>query len=160
MRTRSHSSNPARRHARGAITVEFAIVAVAMLLLIAGIIGFGRAFWYTNALTKSVRDGARLLSNWPVDTIGSSGVAEAKKITILDASAANVSPSLTDANVVVQCLDASFGVVACANDTVPANVRVGITGFSLNLGEWFPFISTNDFGDVGLAPHVTMRYMK
>jgi hypothetical protein len=131
-----------------------------MLLLIAGIVGFGRAFWYTNVLTKSVRDGARLLSNWPVDTINSGGVAAAKTMTVNEANAADISPSLTAANVVVQCLDASFVSVPCANNVAPANVRVGITGFSLNLSEWFPFVGSNNFGDVGMAPYVTMRYMK
>jgi Flp pilus assembly protein TadG len=142
--------------------VELAIVIVVLLLMIAGIFGFGRVFWYADALTKSVRDGTRLLSTWPIDTINSAGVAAARTITINSANAANVSPQLAAGNVLVQCLNSTFNVVTCTDETAPANVRVSITGFTVTLGEWFPFIGADgviDYGDIGLAPHTTMRYM-
>lgn len=146
----------------GAVVVELAFVIVVLLLIVAGIIGFGRAFWYADALTKSVRDGARLLSTWPAGTINSAGVVAARNITIDSANAANVSPPLAAGNVLVQCLNSTFGVVACADGTAPANVKVSISDFNVNLGEWFPFVGTDGvlgFGTVGLVPHTTMRYM-
>lgn len=144
----------------GAAAVELAFVIVVLLLMVAGIIGFGRAFWYADALTKATRDGARLLSTWEVSDI-SAGVVAAQTITINSANAANVSPPLGTPNVLVECLDNAFSSVACADGT-PANVKVSITGFNVTLGDWFPFIGTSgviDYGIIGLSPHTTMRYM-
>ena len=161
MRLKNFLLNPAIRYQRGAIAVELAFVMVVLLLIIAGTIGFGRTFWYADALTKATRDGARLLSNWEVSGI-SAGVVAARTITINGANAANVSPLLGTGNVLVQCLDNAFNSVACADGTTPANVRVSITGFTVSLGEWFPFIGTGgviNYGLIGLSPHTTMRYM-
>ena len=144
---------------RGAVAVEFAIVIVVMLLIVAGAVGFGRAYWYANALTKSTRDGARLLSTWPKTTIQSAGVGAAQTITLNSGNAANVNPPLATANVIVECLSSAFNVVACVDGTAPANVRVRITGFSVNLSEWFPFVSGQVFGTVDFSPATTMRYM-
>jgi Flp pilus assembly protein TadG len=146
----------------GAAAVEFAFVLVILLLIMAGIVEFGRTFWYADALTKATRDGARVMSSWPVATISSQGPSAARSITQGSANAANVNPPLTTGNVQVQCLDAAFGSVACTDGTAPANVMVSITGFTVNLGEWFPFIGTDgliSFDDIPLAPHTTMRYM-
>ena len=149
------------RH-RGVAVVEFAFVLVIMLLIMAGMVEFGRTFWYADALTKATRDGARVMSSWPIDTISSKGLGAARNITQDSANAANVSPSLATGNVLVQCLDDAFGPVGCSDGTAPANVRVSITGFSVNLGEWFPFIGTDgliSYSGITLAPHTTMRYM-
>ena len=149
----------------GAVTVELAIVMVVLLLMIAGMFGFGRVFWYADALTKATRDGARLLSTWEFSTSTgiSTGVVPTQTMTLNGANAANVSPQLVAGNVKVECLNSSFQPVNCnLTTTKPANVRVSITGFTVTLGEWFPFIGADgviDYGDIGLAPHTTMRYM-
>lgn len=150
----------------GAVTVEFAIVVVVLLLMVAGTIGFGRVSWYADALTKATRDGARLLSTWDfsASTGISAGVVPAQTITLSGANAANVSPQLVPGNVTVECLNSSFIPITggCSNTTKPANVRVSITGFTINLGAWFPFIGSDgviDYGLIGLSPHTTMRYM-
>lgn len=162
MRIKIFLSNARMRKQRGAAAVEFAFVIVVLLLIVAGTIGFGRAFWYADALTKATRDGARLLSIWPTATINSAGVDAARTISKNSANAANISPQLAAGNVLVQCLNEAFSSVACADGTTPANVRVSITGFSVTLGEWFPFIGASgviNYGSVGLSPHTTMRYM-
>ncbi|UUZ63553.1 pilus assembly protein [Polaromonas sp. P1-6] len=131
-----------------------------------GTIGFGRTFWYADALTKATRDGARLLSTWDVADINN-GVATARTQVKAVAAAANVLPALVDANVTVECdnsppSDPTFSFGTCSPGTTPANVRVSITGFNVTLGEWFPFIGTGgliNYGSVGLSPHTTMRYM-
>ena len=148
-----------RAHQRGAVAVELAIVAVVMLLIVAGAIGFGRAYWYADALTKATRDGARLLTTWPKATIESKGMAAAQTLSLNAANAANITPALTTSNVVVECLSSAFNVVLCVDETAPANVRVRITAVSLNLSEWFPFVGGQAFGSVGLSPATTMRYM-
>jgi Flp pilus assembly protein TadG len=48
---------------RGNELLEFALVLPLLLLLLAGAIEFGRAFYTYNILTKSVRNGARYLSD-------------------------------------------------------------------------------------------------
>ncbi|HEX6809108.1 MAG TPA: TadE/TadG family type IV pilus assembly protein [Gemmatimonadaceae bacterium] len=50
------------RSERGAAMVEFAIVLPILLLLVFGIIDFGRALYTLNNLTAAVREGARLAS--------------------------------------------------------------------------------------------------
>ena len=159
----------ARSMQAGSALVEFAFVMIVMLLIVAGVLDFGRAFWYADALTKSTRDGARLLSSWPivVATDTTSGVTAAKNIAMSIANAANLTPQLVASDVLVQCAYSAFTFVACSGLTKPVNIRVSITGnsgtgFSVNLGEWFPFISTSgliDYGSVSLSPQTTMRYM-
>ena len=168
MRMKSAPSNSVMRYQHGAVAVELAIVMVLLLLIVAGTIGFGRTFWYADALTKSTRDGARLLSTWPVADI-SAGAVAAQNITINSANAANISPQLAPNSVLVlvQCDNSTssppaFSFGACNSGTTPANVRVRITGFNVTLGEWFPFIGTAgviNYGFVTLAPRTTMRYM-
>jgi len=50
------------RHTRGAAIVEFALVVPIMFLLVWGIISFSRAYQRLNALTSSLREGARTAS--------------------------------------------------------------------------------------------------
>lgn len=167
MRRKLLSTHSALGRQHGAAAVEFAIVIFVMLLIVAGIIGFGRTFWYADALTKATRDGARFLSTWKIDPVTSPisiGVTKAQDITINSANAANLSPQLEpgSSKVVVECLNDGFAVVVCSDVAPPANVRVRITGFNVTIGEWFPFIDEGgviDYGGVGLAPKTTMRYM-
>ena len=148
----------------GAVAVELAFVIIVMLFIVAGIVEFGRVLWYADALTKATRDGARLMSNWPVATLNSGGVVTAKSIAATAATAANVRPNLdVTANVLVECLGPSpgFSVIACSDGTAPANVRVSITGFNVAIGTMVPFIKVygGSFGNIPLSPHTTMRYM-
>ena len=169
------SSLHARSCSLGAISVELAVVTVAMLLIVAGAIGFGRAYWYADALSKSTRDGARLLSTWPIllaaitDSgridAAKAGAVAARDLVISSANAANISPQLVTGNVKVECAYSGFTFVACDKATNPLNVRVRITGsnntggFSVNLSEWMPFVGGQAFGTVSLSPKTTMRYM-
>lgn len=164
MRTKKLSLNARMYLQRGAAAIELAFVIVVMLLIVAGIIEFGRVFWYADALTKATRDGARLMSNWPVATLNSSGVTAAKNLVVAAASAANVGPNLdTSTNVLVECLGPSpgFSVVACTDGTAPANIRVSVTAFNVAIGAASPFINIygGSFGNVPLSPYTTMRYM-
>jgi len=140
---------------RGAAIVEFALVLTIMLLITAGIFEFGRAFQYYDALAKATRDGARYMSNAPKATISSVAVSNAKNLVVTEANAANLSPILTTADVVVTCTPA-----ACADNTAPTDVEVTISGYSINIGGVMPFVSgTISYNGVTLAPHTTMRYM-
>lgn len=60
MDSRSHTNGPLRQC--GIATVEFAIVAPLLLLLMLATAELGRAFYTYNTLTKTIRDGARYAS--------------------------------------------------------------------------------------------------
>jgi Flp pilus assembly protein TadG len=143
---------------RGAAVVEFAIVLTLMLLITAGIFEFGRAFQYYDALAKATRDGARYMSTVPKATISSVAVTQAKNLVVTAVNAANLSPALTAADVVVTCTPA-----ACADGTAPSDVEVSIFGYSITIGGVMPFVpygsGTSSYTGVTLAPHTTMRYM-
>lgn len=149
------------RAQRGAAAIELAIVMAVMLLLTAGTVEFGRAFWYYNALDKATRDAARYLSDIPAADMtdsaqAASAIATAKNLVVAAVSDANVSPPLTTTNVTVTC-DA-----ACGDPTKPVNVSVGITGFTILIGGWIPFVAgpaSGNYGGIGLSPHTTMPYM-
>ena len=152
--------------------MEFAIVLIPLLLIFAGIIEFGRVMWYSNALAKAVRDGSRLMSTFDVADIQTTGTNAAADRVVAMAAAANI-PSgapgvgtLSTSNVDVRCdyaaIDATRNFVTCTNGAVPTFVRVGITGYTLTLGSWMPFVGldgTQSYGNLNLTPTVTMRYM-
>lgn len=54
------STNRRRRRERGAAAVEMAIVLPMLLLMLGGIIEFGRALYLQNMATNAAREGARM----------------------------------------------------------------------------------------------------
>lgn len=142
---------------KGVAAVEFALVIILLLIIVAGVIEFGRAFWYYNALTKATRDGARFMSEVSTEKIGDS-LADAEDLVIAAANAANV-PGFDRGNVEVTCDGA-----ACANGTAPEVVRVEITDYEVTIGGWIPIFLPTGGGVTSftseLAPSTTMRYMQ
>jgi Flp pilus assembly protein TadG len=146
----------------GVATVEFALVLTLLITLMAGIFEFGRAFWYYDALIKATRDGARFMSVQSKSTLTtavSGGVAKTKMQVTAAVTAAGV-PDFTDANVSVTCLDIDFVDSTCNNGIAPGGVRVQITGYSLTIGQFIPFLlGANSNYTTSFTPHTTMRYM-
>jgi Flp pilus assembly protein TadG len=68
------------RDERGAAMVEFAIIAPVLLLLVFGIVDFGRYFFLYNNLTNSAREGARLGA---VSAMGTSAEIAATRATVI-----------------------------------------------------------------------------
>ena len=69
-RPRTFISNP--KNAKGQVLVELALLLPLLLLLILGIIEFGRAFYMKNTLSNAVRHSARkaiVNTNWNQSTI-------------------------------------------------------------------------------------------
>lgn len=152
---------------RGVAALEFALVIIFLLLIVSGIVGFGFSFWYYNALSKATRDGARLLSMAPVETVESVGVPAAIDLVVDSANDARLSPPLDEDQVTVTCLDTDFAEIDCTNGTAPAYVRVEIldssgNGYPVTLGGFFPFFGVGGSGTftTRFTPHTTMRYMK
>lgn len=152
---------------QGVAAVEFAIVLIVLLLIMAGIIEFGRAFWYYDALTKATRDGARLMSvadreNFSTGTF----VSDAKNLVVHSANSANLNPLLGVGQVSVTCLDRDLNTTACGSGLNAAQeyVRVAITGYTIDIGGFMPFLSASGgapttFSGIALSPQTTMRYM-
>ena len=149
-----------KRGAHGAAAVEFALLLIPLLLMVAGVIEFGRTFWYYDALTKATRDGARLMSMADKDTIESTK-GDAVDLVEAAANSAQVFPVFTKENVRVDCLSASYAVVACEDGTAPINVQVTIVDYDVTIGGWIPLVTPTGTATWGarLPPSTTMRYM-
>lgn len=156
-------SAPRPTSEKGAAAVEFAIVVIILLLIVAGIVEFGRAFWYYDALTKATRDGARYMSSANVATIKTVGEPVAITLVANAANASGISPDLASGNVAVTCLDANFVELSgkCQDNTAPAHVRVAIVNYNITLGGLLPLAYETGQAASGatLSPSTTMRYM-
>ncbi|GBG13154.1 ribonuclease G [Novimethylophilus kurashikiensis] len=161
MRHLNHHARLVHPH-RGGALIEFGLVVILLVMIVGAIVEFGRVFWYYDALTKATRDSARMISLAPKETIASTASGDAQDLAILAAANAGVTPQLTRANVVVDCLNAAFQIENCVDGSAPANVRVSIVDFQVTIGGWIPLLlSTGAATDwePTLAPHTTMRYM-
>ncbi|MDQ4501870.1 pilus assembly protein [Sinomonas sp. ASV322] len=85
---------PSTHRERGAAAVEFALVLPVLLVLVLGIIDFGRALSAQQTLTNAARVGARVmvLQNSPTAAIAAAQSA-ASPLGALPASAFTISPS-------------------------------------------------------------------
>lgn len=153
----------------GAAIIEFAILLPLLLLIVAGIVEFGRVIWYYDALTKATRDGARFMSSVPVDSLGTLafgdkpsdcaqiGPVAANRLVYCAAAEAKV-PEFDISNIEVQCDDKD-----CVNNMspLPSYIKVEVTNYSINVGQWIPFIAPSGVASwtVSLRPETTMRYM-
>lgn len=140
----------------GAAAVEFALLLIVLLIIVAGIIEFGRTFWYHDALSKATRDGARLLSNARASStvaLDTSLKDQAISMVVNAAYLAKV-PDFTAADVAVSCEP---------NCDAPIYVTVRINAYPITIGRWIPFFVPNNgvtSWSVTLSPFTTMRYMR
>lgn len=147
-----------RQH--GAALIEFALILTILVSIVAGIVEFGRTFWYYDALSKATRNAARAVSVSNPATIASVAVGAARTAVNAAATSARV-PGFSTANVDVTCLDNSMNTAACADGTAPGAVRVSISGYSVFLGSQIPFlVGASNTYTLNLTPATTMPYMK
>ena len=141
---------------RGAAVVEFALLLILLLMIVAGIVEFGRTFWYYDALTKATRDGARFLSNARASTTVALDTAlqdQAKTMVVNAANSARV-PSFSASRVAVSC---------DPNCNAPTYVTVRISAYPITIGGWIPIFvptGTTTTWSATLSPYTTMRYMR
>jgi len=168
-----------RRTARGALAVEFALLAVPFILMTLAVVDYARAMFTYNELVKATREGARLLSAFyaptsssdPNYTMYQNAKTAAKNRTVYGTNAAGTTPiipGLTTTMVEIcdransaACAGQSFSNVpavddAGANQTGTLDlVRVQIHGYKFT--SIFPlatnWIAKVSFEDVG----TTMR---
>jgi len=149
---------PNSRHQQGAVLVEFALLLTFLLVLMAGMFEFGRAFWYYEALAKATRDGARSFTVYAKASIKTQGMDAAKTVVVNAATAAGL-PNFSASNVTVTCLATNtYSDSTCTDGTAPGGVRVDITGYTMDIGGMMPIVG-RAIQTVTLAPSTTMRYM-
>jgi len=153
-----------RRGMNGVAAVEFALLLFLLLILVAGIVEFGRAFWYYDALTKATRDGARFLSmSRESTTVALSEDIKTDAITMVKNTVdmARV-PGFVVADVTVICdydTGTGTGTDCATSGYIPQYVRVSVA-YPVKVGEWIPFVSLVDAPwNITLSPSTDMRYM-
>lgn len=120
-----------KRAQAGVTTVEFALIGTLLMVIVFGIIEFGRALFVMNALTEATRRGARMAVVCPV------GDPKPASVAVFDngAGGSAVVSGLTTGNVQVQYLNSSGAAIAApaANFSSIRYVRVSIVGFTQTL---------------------------
>ncbi len=97
-----------RRAERGAAAVEFAIILPVLIVLLVGIIEFGRAFQVQATLAAAAREGVRVMALED---------DHAAARTAARSAGGGLNPALTDANIAV-------APASCAGSTGPATVTI------------------------------------
>lgn len=153
---------------RGVAAVEFALVIALLLLIVAGIFEFGRAFWYYDALAKATRDAARYLST--ASPLDSGAESNAKDIVAQAACAAGLpvpglnKPECEEGEPAFD-RDDNVEITVTYLNSVPDYVTVAIIDYNLDIGGIIPFFTpVIPAGGVAsyattLGPRTTMRYI-
>lgn len=96
---------------RGAAAVEFALVLPILIVLVLGIVEFGRAFQVQSTLAAAAREGVRTMA---IEDDAAAARAAAR------AASASLDPALTDANIQVSPASCAAGA---GNATVTITYR-------------------------------------
>lgn len=141
---RSHRvGKPSGQIQRGAISVEFAILLVPLLMIAFGITEFGRAIYHYNILTKAVRDAARYLTTQsPGDTAAQ---AAAKNLVVYGTTTVADQPLLPGLNVNMVKICDKLDATACPGEQ-HSTVATGAGTGAINL-------VTVNVGGVGALPY-------
>jgi Flp pilus assembly protein TadG len=98
----------------GAVAVEFAIVLIPLMLILLGVIDFGRIYTQQISLTAAARQGARVMA---LQTDGNATADQALAVTAVQNATSALSPALTNS----QVLFTVSGVPANSPQVCPAN---------------------------------------
>jgi Flp pilus assembly protein TadG len=117
---------------RGAAAVEFALVLPLLLLLLLGIVEFGRVYNAQMQLTAAARDSARVM------TIGNPAASAAEARAAAVASAPALSPRIAPEQVAISVSPSATGVcapgsVATVTIRYPLSFLSGIFGAGITL---------------------------
>ena len=154
-RLNDRSGSLGRMHQCGVAAVEFALLLVFLLIIVSGLVEFGRAFWYYDALDKATRDGARFLSGSRVNSTVAldSGLIGQAEDMVVDAS---ISAGMTD-------FKAKYVAIICdtACSGTPSYITVSVA-YPITIGGLIPIFLTTGTAtwDATLSPYTTMRYLR
>ena len=141
-----------RTRQRGQSLLEFAIVLPLLLLIVLGVIEFGRAYYQYNTLSKAVRQGARYMSMHAYDAIE---LAKAQNIAVYgnrEGTGSPCLPELVAGNITITPRNPDAGA---SRTNPPRWVRVGVTGYTFQ-----PLFSgILPISNFTFAPSVEMRYV-
>src|SRR5262245_52271211 len=100
-----------RRLEQGITTVEFAIIGLLLMIVVFGVIEFGRELFVMNMLAEASRRGARMAAVCPV------GDPKPASVAVFGNGGGNSSvvAGLTTANVQIQYLDVNGAPIASPN---------------------------------------------
>ena len=104
---------------RGAVAVEFALLAPVLIMLLLGIMEFGRAYNVQVSLTNAAREGVR---NMAINNSQAGARAAAKN------AATQLSPALTDANITFSAASCAVGAQMTVTISYPLSTMTGIAG--------------------------------
>jgi Flp pilus assembly protein TadG len=115
---------PGRNSDRGAAAVEFALVLPVLIVLILGIVEFGRVYNVQISITNAAREGARTMAieNSPAD---------AQTAAIL--AAPSVNPAISEGDVDVSPADCEAGETATVTITYTVELLSGYFGAQIPL---------------------------
>ena len=117
---------------RGAVAVEFALLLIPLLLLALGVTEYGRALYQYNSLVKTVRDSARLLSQYnPTDAASYSLALNDARCLAVHGNTACTGPSLAPGLTAAMVGIASTTTTTAAGTPITL-VEVSITGYVFN----------------------------
>lgn len=105
-----------RRDERGVALVEFALLVSLLLVLVFGIIDFGRRLFVANALTQGAREGARFAAALMTPPCNQTAAIQTRVVSSVDTVLVR-SPKLAAGNVTVTCLP---------NNSNPVQVQVTV----------------------------------
>ena len=131
---------------RGVAAVEFGLMLPILILLLFGIVEYGRMFYQYNTLVKSVRDGARYISVYsPTDPSYGTYKTQASCMVVYG------NTGCTGSALVTGLTTSKVSIAQLSSGTVKM-VKVATSGFSLGyITGYFP--NTLTFGDIS----ITMR---
>lgn len=119
-----------RTRQKGNAIIEFALAFVFLLPIFLGTFQFGLTFFYYNELVNSVRAAARFagMRNYdsPNSTPSSAYVASVRNVAVYGNPAGGTVP------VVPGLRPENIAVSVTFTNSVPSEVRVGVTNFSMN----------------------------
>jgi Flp pilus assembly protein TadG len=104
---------------RGAVAVEFAIVAPVLVMLLLGIMEFGRAYNAQVTLSSAAREGVRVMA------IGNNTTAAR---TAVKNAATGLLPALADGNITITPTICTAGAQATVKITYTLTTMTGIAG--------------------------------
>lgn len=150
---------------RGVAAVEFALILVLLMTIVAFIVEGGRALWYYDALAKATRDAARFMSVVPAAELRDSRSA-ARELVELTAGLARV-PDVDKGSGVVTVTCQGAVASDCSglgeDDAAKVSSVTVAVAYPLLVGEWIPFITIGPepFSpfSITLRPATTMPYM-
>lgn len=108
-----------RNTERGAVAVEFALLAPVLIMLLLGIMEFGRAYNVQASLTNAARDGVRSMA-----INNSQGAAR----TAAKNAATQLDPALADGNIAFSSASCSIGAQMTVTITYSLSTMTGIAG--------------------------------